>query len=116
MNFMPYTILFTGKDGRSCFKKGEEPLNPSHVGLASSCIPVKNIILGQSPVEDQDWHNTPVRMYIVVLSGVMQVEVSGGEMRDFNAGNILLAEDLTGKGHITRALNDEPVNYLAILL
>ena len=37
-------------------------------------------------------------------------------MRHFNAGDILLAEDLTGKGHITRALNDEPVSYLAMLL
>ena len=42
MNFMPYTILFTGEDGNSCFKKGEEPLNASHVGLASTAIPVNN--------------------------------------------------------------------------
>ena len=116
MSAIPYTILFTGHDGDSCFKAGEVLLSPNTVGLASSPTAVKNIIFGASPIDAQDWHNTPIQMYIIVLSGVMQIQISNGETRNFKAGDILLAEDLTGKGHITRALNGESVNYLAVPL
>lgn len=44
----------------------------------------------------------------------MQIETSKGDKHDFKAGEILLAEDLTGIGHKTRSLNDIPVSYLSM--
>ena len=52
-----------------------------------------------------NWHNAPHRRYVVVLKGRFEVEVeNGGKTRSFGPGEVLLAEDLTGKGHLTRAV------------
>jgi len=39
---------------------------------------------------------------VVTLAGEAEVEASDGEVRRIGPGFILLADDLTGKGHITR--------------
>ncbi|KTD09346.1 hypothetical protein SAMN02746073_2364 [Legionella jamestowniensis DSM 19215] len=111
---IPYTILLTDKDGNSYFKTAKEELNPAKVGFTSSVIPAHKVFFGKGPNKEQDWHNPAQKLFIIVLSGVMQIETSRGEIKNFSPGEILLAEDLTGKGHKTRSLNEEPVNYLAI--
>lgn len=113
---IPYTILLTDKDGNSYFKEATEELNPTKVGFTSHMIPVHNVFFGQGPNEEQDLHNPAQKLFIIVLSGVMQIETSRGEIKNFSPGEVLLAEDLTGKGHKTRSLNGESVNYLAIPL
>ena len=56
----------------------------------------------------QDWHTAPRRQFVVNLTGEVEIEVSDGETRRFGPGSILLAEDTTGKGHISRGIgNDE---------
>ncbi|MBA3537888.1 MAG: hypothetical protein H0T84_14990 [Tatlockia sp.] len=108
-----YTILFTGIDGNSNFKTAEEALNPAKIGFTTSALPVKNLFFGEGPEHEQDWHNPPQPLFIIILSGVMQIETSGGEIKNFKSGDILLTEDRTGKGHRTRNLNGELVSYLA---
>jgi hypothetical protein len=49
-----------------------------------------------------------------MLTGKMEVEVSHGEARRFAAGDVLLVEDITGEGHISRAVGKERV-YLAVI-
>ena len=41
---------------------------------------------------------------MVTLSGVVEIECGDGAKRRLGAGEILLADDLTGQGHITREL------------
>ena len=53
-------------------------------------------------------HVTPTRQLIVLLSGTAEIEVSTGERRTITPGQIVLGEDLTGKGHITRAVDQAP--------
>lgn len=36
-----------------------------------------------------------------VISGKIAGQVSDGEVRHFRAGSVLLAEDTTGKGHVS---------------
>jgi len=50
------------------------------------------------------FHNAPCRQYVVNLEGSLELEVGSGEKRRLNPGDILLGEDLTGEGHITRAV------------
>jgi hypothetical protein len=38
---------------------------------------------------------------------MLEVEASDGEKRRFGPGTILLAEDVTGKGHTSRSLGGE---------
>jgi quercetin dioxygenase-like cupin family protein len=51
-------------------------------------------------------HNAPQPYIVIVLSGEGEVVTSDGEARRFHPGEVLLCNDLTGKGHVTRALTD----------
>jgi hypothetical protein len=63
-----------------------------------------------------DWHPVPQRVLAVYLSGAGMIEASDGEVRDLVSGTILLAEDTTGKGHITEVTGDEDMLVLILLL
>lgn len=54
-----------------------------------------------------DWHPTPARQFMCILSGAMEVAVSDGETRRIVPGVILLLEDTEGRGHATRVVSDE---------
>ena len=54
------------------------------------------------------WHNESRRQYLIVLSGQMEITVGDGTARVLRPGDVLLAEDLTGQGHIVRNLEDKP--------
>lgn len=41
---------------------------------------------------------------MIYLSGEMDFEVSDGEVRRLMPGSILLLEDTTGKGHVSRVI------------
>lgn len=50
-----------------------------------------------------DWHPAPRRQFVLVLSGGIELTVSGGEKRVFGPGGVYLVEDTSGRGHQTRA-------------
>jgi hypothetical protein len=54
-----------------------------------------------------DYHTAPRRQFIVNLTGTAEITASGGETRVFGPGSIMLADDTTGKGHISKALTPE---------
>lgn len=49
-----------------------------------------------------DWHNPPQRLLVLWLTGEVEFETSDGDIRRLAAGGVVLAEDTTGKGHISR--------------
>ena len=51
-------------------------------------------------------HKAPQPYVVIVLSGEGEVVTSDGESRRFHPGEVLLCNDLTGKGHVTRAITD----------
>ncbi len=53
-----------------------------------------------------DWHCAPQKQFIIYLSSQVKIEASGGESKIFKGGEILLANDLTGKGHISTVIED----------
>lgn len=53
------------------------------------------------------WHAAPHRQYVVTLSGYGEIEAGDGKKIELHPGSIELAEDLTGKGHITRTIGNE---------
>ena len=55
-----------------------------------------------------DWHPSPRRQLYFNLGGRLEVEVGDGEVRRVGPGDIVLLEDLTGSGHVTRVIGDEP--------
>jgi hypothetical protein len=62
----------------------------------------------------EDWHRAPRRMYLIAVQGMSEVPAGDGEVRRFGPGSIVLMDDLTGKGHITRAVGD--VDHIALTI
>ncbi len=56
---------------------------------------------------NDDAHPSPRRQLFVVLAGRLEGRTSTGDLRRLEAGDCLLMEDTTGKGHGTRPLNGE---------
>ena len=54
-----------------------------------------------------DWHVGPTRRYIINLTGGGQLEVAEGKV-DLPPGTVEYIDDLTGKGHTTANVGQEP--------
>ena len=60
-----------------------------------------------SPEYFIDWHTAPRRQYVITLAGESEVEFGDGTKVRLYPGHILLAEDTTGQGHISRAIGGQ---------
>jgi hypothetical protein len=99
------TDMYTGPDGLTHLRNKEIKLR--ELEKASATVIGRNMV---DPARPSDWHNAPWRRYVVPLSGRFEVEVSSdGTIKSFGPGDILLAEDTTGKGHKTRAVGGDCV-------
>ncbi|MEJ2719622.1 MAG: cupin domain-containing protein [bacterium] len=61
-----------------------------------------------------DWHPVPSRQYMICLAGSLEVQVSDGETRRFGPGSVLLVEDTSGKGHVSRVIGNERGQMVAL--
>lgn len=115
---MKITRVYADSAGESHFEELDIPLNDSGpIGRLSERHPVKNIIFRENDADyDYDWHCAPQRQYIVLLDGEIEIENSSGEKRRFRGGDILLVEDISGRGHRTRVVNNKPRRSLFVTL
>ena len=90
---------------------------PAPPVLLSAQEPATGYILERVPPGwHGDWHPAPGRILAVYLTGKGDIEASDGEVRPIESGTILLAEDTTGKGHITRVTGIEEVIVVIVTL
>jgi hypothetical protein len=115
---MTIVRLYTGSDNRSHFEELKVPLTDrGKVGFLSDSVPVKNIVFRETTGDyNYDFHPAPRKQYVVNLEGAVEIEVGDGTKRVIGAGEILLAEDTTGQGHISRAVAGKPRKSLFITL
>lgn len=109
---MKVTRFHATADGESCFQDIQIPiLEPrpdqfGHTILQSNAWPSPSIRFVQLPQGlDQSWHNAPARQIVVVLSGSIEVGTSDNQKRRFAYGQAFIADDVTGKGHLTRVVD-----------
>lgn len=114
--------VYSGPDGRS--RIVEEPLamqpfvdtEGAH-GESTPTQPVAGITFRVSPPGYVlDWHCAPRRQYSISLSGTGEIEVGDGTVIRLGPGDVVLAEDLTGQGHVTRVVGDQPRFYAVVPL
>jgi hypothetical protein len=100
------TRLYTGPDGKTKMEEFEVPLKGEGRGTElSTIVPVTSLQFRRTNREyNLDWHPAPRRQFVVTLSGESEVELEGGKKLRLGPGHILLAEDTTGQGHISRAI------------
>lgn len=103
---MKMTRIFSDINGESHFEDIEIPLtDQGDIGFLSDDINVKKLQFRKVSAEyDYDFHHAPQKQYIVLLDGGVEIQTSLGEIRQFQTGEILLVEDISGKGHKTKNL------------
>lgn len=100
------TRLYTGSDGKTKVEEYEIPLKSTGRGTElSETVAVTSLQFRRTNQDYYiDWHTAPRRQYVITLAGESEVELEGGRKIRLGPGNILLAEDTTGQGHISRAV------------
>jgi len=117
METFKVTRVFADENGDSRFEEITYPLTDAGpIGFLSESIKVKELVFRKvSPTYD-DYHTAPQRQFVVLLDEGVAIESSLGEKRIFAPGEILLMEDVTGKGHRSRNMNRTERNSLFIIL
>mgnify|MGYP001076604737 FL=1 len=97
--------LYSGNDGESHLEEIDLADHPELTAQHN----VSGVIFRESPTgRFSDWHNAPRRQYVVNLSGEVESGLGDGTVKRFGPGHVTLAEDLTGHGHTTRVVGDQP--------
>ena len=101
-----YFRIYTDASGESHFEDIDVTFTgQSYSSDVSEMIAATGVIFRRSPADQYlDWHPAPRRQFVITLSGEAEVEASDGEIRHIGPGTVMLAEDTTGKGHITRGI------------
>lgn len=63
-----------------------------------------------------EWHPAPQRVLAIYLAGEGEMEASDGEVRELKPGTVLLAEDTTGRGHISRVTGPDEMLVVILVL
>jgi hypothetical protein len=115
---MKVVRIYTGPDNQSHFEDLEIPLKDAgKTGFLSELVKVNGLVFRYTTGDyNYDFHPAPRRQYVVNLEGAVEIEVGDGTKRILGAGDILLAEDTTGQGHISRAVAGQPRKSLFIIL
>ena len=106
--------LYTGADGQTHAEEITVDFGPNGVDGFKLKAAAGAEIRRAPPGRVADWHVAPRRQYVITLSGRGEVELIDGTKIELGPGSIDLAEDLTGKGHITRVVGNEDRITLAI--
>ena len=112
---MPTIVrVYTGDDGRSHLEEVLLSLHPfvDTEGAYGEGTPLQRAtgitFRVAPPGYVLNWHCAPRRQYTITLSGEAEIEVGDGTVRRIGPGDVVLAEDLTGQGHITRVVGNQP--------
>ena len=102
------TRIYTGDDGKTHAEEYDVPLTTQRGATElSEPVDVTSVQFRRtSPEYFIDWHTAPRRQYVITLQGESEVEIGDGSVIRLHPGHILLAEDTTGQGHISRAVGD----------
>lgn len=113
---MKITRIYSGDDGESHFEDVEIPLRDlGGIGRLSKLHDATGIVFRETDGDyDYDYHCAPRRQYVVNLDSPVEIELGDGTRRVLGAGEILLAEDTTGRGHISRSVDGRSRRSLLI--
>ncbi len=100
--------LYTGKDGESHIEPLALTFTPAELGERTPLQRANGVMFSRvEPGAFMDWHNAR-RQYVITLAGAVEIGLGDGSVHRFGPGEGILAEDLTGRGHTTRAVGNEP--------
>ena len=121
MSFIEYLRILSDSDGCSHF----ETLN---IELKTNDYAPPATPLNTSPIESAkamlflelpvgwfgEWHPTPVKQWLMLLTGECEFETGDGEGCRRKEGQAVMLDDTKGKGHRTRVFGEVPVRIAAV--
>ncbi len=115
---MKVVRIYTGEDGESHFEDVEIPLRDlGAIGSISELEEATGIVFRETDGDyELGFHNAPRRQYVINLDAAIELETGDGTKRVLEAGDVLLAEDTTGRGHISRAVEQKPRRSIFVTL
>jgi hypothetical protein len=122
----PFTItrIFTGPDRLAHAERIDAALRPAATApsrgtleaFQAGTIGGNAVVLRTSPDYVADWHPVARRQYVIMLSGRREIEVASGVKVPVGPGTVLLVEDVSGRGHLTRGVGTEDAVSLVVPL
>jgi len=120
---MTYTCIYADSDGESHFKDVEIEFQETDFAPPATPLGVSSFIpaaecgfVNIPPGWYGERHPAPRRQLVFHLAGQIETQASDGEKRIFKPGDILLMEDTTGKGHISRVIGSAEVHNAMVRL
>jgi len=101
--------MYTGSDGITHL----EDIEPSEMKFAAKEI----MITSKSPTPfPSPWHTSSARQIKMIRTGRVKWEVEDGNTRILGPGDLVMEEDISGKGHRALQVDDDPVIMMAVTL
>jgi hypothetical protein len=98
--------IFTKDSGESAIEIRQVPLQGTGRPM-SETFKCDAIFFRETPEGHiEDLHRAPRRQLIFLTSGILELETSEGGRFVCRPGDLIFAEDMQGKGHMTRSLRD----------
>ena len=102
---MDIARLYTGADGQTHIEWINLQTHPE-LGTLQKAEGIQ--FRSTAPGNFLDWHPAPRRQFVITLAGEVEIGLGDGTIHRFGPGHVNLAEDLTGLGHTTRVVGDQP--------
>jgi hypothetical protein len=107
-----YLRIYSDSDGETHFEdvtlEGDQRGSgvSSAVSLYSTPFALDSLVLREVVVDhgDYEFHVAPRTQFVIQLAGEAELEVSDGSIRRIGPGDVVLLEDINGKGHVTRKI------------
>jgi hypothetical protein len=111
-----YVRVHDGNDGETHFEDVDVELEfapfapPAPPIAVSDSLPASAVVFFGGPENwFGDFHPTPHRQFCMICEGQVELQTTDGETRRFSPGDLLLLDDLSGRGHISRVVGPNPL-------
>lgn len=110
--------LFGGDDGESHLELKELPRTGGTPGRSvQTRLYATDVEMGDAlPGDFIDFHGVSSPRFLIVLSGQLEIGLGDGSKHILSKGDIVLANDVTGRGHTSRTIGTEPLRILTVRL
>jgi uncharacterized protein YjlB len=115
---MKITRIYNTENNTSAFEDFElDFISDGDIGKLTEKINAKGIIFRETDGDyDYDWHNAPAKQFVIMQEGEVDITVGDGTTRRFTTGDVILAEDTEGQGHISRAVEGRKRKSIFVIL
>ena len=110
--------LFGDAAGETHLELLEMPVKETFAGTVRGLNDIPAITIGMGEFvgrkPDVGMHEAPRRQFLVVLGGELEIVTTLGHQQRLQPGDVLLADDVESKGHISRDVGEAPLMLMAV--